>query len=150
MYGFDYSCGTISLTIHYVTSAEDVSRHSTGVMAVDRQVLFYGKMVLFLEECRHLKVRQRLDLESDVNWIQQHILVRLIVREDKAVIGEAKRVRLSKLANKVNGAVCHDSTFVEIMKTTLNFTDARCVPEYVKLYGRCNPYHGYRERNDRL
>lgn len=61
-------------------------------------------------------------MQGDVGWVQQQILVSLTVREDRVPIKEAKEIKLAKVANNVDGTVRRDSTFVNLMKKTLNFS----------------------------
>lgn len=59
---------------------------------------------------------------ANVGWIQQNIPVRFIVREDIVVIRKSEGIKLSKLKNKVTVNVRYDSTFLDHMKTILNFS----------------------------
>lgn len=63
---------------------------------------------------------QRL-VESDVGWIQYHILVCLIFREDKMAIRQAEGIKLSKLADKVAGVVRCSFMFADLMNMIPHF-----------------------------
>lgn len=67
---------------------------------------------------------QKLQVEGNVGWIQQHILVRLVAREERVAISEAGGINLRKLSRKVTGIVCLYSTFGDLMMTVLNFSIA--------------------------
>lgn len=54
----------------------------------------------------------------------QHILLRLIIAEDRVANGAAERVKLSGPANRKAGIVCHVSTSVSLTKKILNFSVA--------------------------
>lgn len=59
--------------------------------------------------------------KRDVIYIKQHILVHLIPGKVRVKISEAEKIGLSKVANKLAGVVCGDSTYMDFMKTVLNF-----------------------------
>lgn len=82
-YGFDYSLSTLSTRAHSMMNSEDVTTPSTGVLAIGGHLLRNGLNVLLLVEHHDLQIRWQLHVEGDVSWIQQHILVCLIVREDR-------------------------------------------------------------------
>lgn len=56
-----------------------------------------------------------LHLEGDVEWIQKHVCVCLVVRKDRVGISGTKKTSLSNLTNEVTRTVCRDSTFVDFM-----------------------------------
>lgn len=62
--------------------------------------------------------------EGDVCWLQQHILVRFIVRENMVPISEVERIMLRRLANQETGIVRSDSTILVLNNTILNFSIA--------------------------
>lgn len=66
-------------------------------------------------------MRKYLQMVGDLGWIQQHILARLILREDRLDISEAEGIKLSKLANKMTDIVCRELTFVDLVKKLLTF-----------------------------
>lgn len=60
-------------------------------------------------------------VEGDVGCTQQHILVRHILREERAEISEAEANKPCVLSNKVTRTLRRDFTFVESMEVILNF-----------------------------
>lgn len=62
-----------------------------------------------------------MHVEGEVGWIQQHMLVCLIVREDRVVISEFKGIKWSKLLDQVTGILHLFFTFQDIMKLILHF-----------------------------
>lgn len=66
----------------------------------------------------------QLHVERVIGWIQQHMLITLMVQKDNVAVGEAEKIKLKKLANKGTKMVCGDSIFVDFMKTILKVTVA--------------------------
>lgn len=93
-------------------------------MAGDRQVMDNHTKVLLLDKNHRLKAILHREVEGKIGWIQQHILVRLIFREEKVRNSEYERIKLIMLANKVTLIVRLDSTFLHLMKIFLNFAMA--------------------------
>lgn len=90
MYGFYYSQGTLSVTFYHVLNAHDVTTSSTGGVTAGCHVLNNRAKRFFLDG-RHLpQVMRQLHMGRDEGWIQQHILLRLIVHKDRVEISEAK------------------------------------------------------------
>lgn len=124
MYGWNFSCGPISVTFHPEVSAKDATTLLTGSMIVVRQVLNDDTNVLFLYRCHLVKTMRQLHMEGDLGQIQQQIQVRFIFQEDKAAIGKVERINLSKLARKLIIIVRSNAAFVNLIKTCLNFSIA--------------------------
>lgn len=64
-----------------------------------------GTEFLTLEAGHPLEETLHLCFEGDVDWIQKHPLICLIVSGYMVIISEAQKIRLSKLANKVTRIV---------------------------------------------
>lgn len=88
MFGIDYSRITLSVAFHHGVSANDVNMHSTEGITVDLQVMYNNAKVLLLDGRYRMEVMLQLHEICDVKWIQQHIQVRPIIREDKVSFSE--------------------------------------------------------------
>lgn len=76
----------------------------------------------------------QLHVEGDIGWIQQHILVRLMIQGDRVEINEDEGIKMSNLPNKVTVIVQSDSMFVDLTITNLNDTlafEKECNEKYV-------------------
>lgn len=124
MYIFDNSCGTLSVTIHLELSADDVTRPSTERMTVGCLFLNNGAKILLLDVLYRLVGIEWQHAVGDVVSIQQHILVCLIVAEERVALNETEKIRLRELANMLTVILRRNSTFLNLMKTILNFTVA--------------------------
>lgn len=60
-------------------------------------------------------------MKGDFGWLQQHIVVRPIVREDRAAMSKAERIKLNKLVVKATSFLRRNSRFVHLMKTIKSF-----------------------------
>lgn len=65
---------------------------------------------------------QQLHVNDQLRRIQRHIQFRLISWEDKFAINKAKNIKLRKFTNKMARMFCRDFTFLNFMKTIMNFT----------------------------
>lgn len=117
---FDYSSRTLSVPFYPGVSADNMSTPSTGGMTVRRQVLINDAKGLFLDGRQCLEAMRQLHVKGDIGWLQQHILVCVLLRDDSVVIDEAKGIQLSKLANRITGILRRFSSFVDLLKTILN------------------------------
>lgn len=124
MYGFDYFRGILLVTFHSRVTTDGMTTTSTCGMTVDRRVLSNSAKNSLLDGRHCLKAMRQLHVEHYVDWIEQHILICVIVREDKVAISKAKEIRPRKLANNVTRIVHCDSIFLDLIKTIMNFTIA--------------------------
>lgn len=68
---------------------------------------------------RHcLEMMPQLQVKGDLGGIQNHIIVRLVVREDRVEISETEKIKLRKLANKASRILRRNFTFLDITKTS--------------------------------
>lgn len=65
MYGFNYFCGTLSVTFYHTASAADMTTVSTDGTLVVRQVLNKGPKVLLLESFYRLGVISYFHVQRD-------------------------------------------------------------------------------------
>lgn len=79
MNGFDESRGTLSVTFYPGVSADNMTTLSTSGMIVGRRVLNNRAKMLLLDKRQFLEAMRQILVEGGVDWIQQHILFRLIV-----------------------------------------------------------------------
>lgn len=108
------------LTIQSGMNAKDVTTLTTGGMIADQQVVNSSAKVLYLDERPCLEVMRQLHVGADLRRIQQYIQSSLLLRKEKAAISKGKRIRLRRLANKLNGNVRQYSTFMHVMKRILS------------------------------
>lgn len=76
-------------------------------------------------------------MADDIAWLQQHILVCHIVREDRVAISETEGINLSRIANKTTGIVRRDFLFLDLMKMFLNLSIALEKEYHDKFIGTC-------------
>lgn len=83
LYGFAYSCGALAETFHRVIGRNDLTAPLAGGKSVGCQVLKNGVKAMFLEGRHRLRALLQLHVEGHVGCLHQHILIGLLVREDR-------------------------------------------------------------------
>lgn len=121
LHDFHYSCGEQSRTVHSGVSTKNVTIISTGCISADNHVLNSGTKVVLVEERHRLRAMRLFHVKGRLWWVQQHIRICLKFWKDKATIGVAKVTSQSTLLNKMILIMRHDSTFLDVLKTTLEF-----------------------------
>lgn len=95
---------------------------STSGKTIGCQVLNNSAEVLLLDGQQRLERMGQMQVQEEVDWIQQHVLVFPIYREENMAISKAEESRLRRLANALTGILRFEITFLNLVKTVLNFT----------------------------
>lgn len=66
IFGLDYLCGTLRMTLHSGVSTDDVTTTSTGGMTVGSQVLNNGATVLLLEVRLRLETTRQMHVMGNI------------------------------------------------------------------------------------
>lgn len=111
------------MTLYPGVIAKSVNRRSSDDMMNGRQFLNEGAKLLFLDGANRLEAMKEHHVESPVGLILRHIKARSIVTENKIVTKEGK-IKRKTLENKVTGIVRHNPTFMDLIKSILNFAIA--------------------------
>lgn len=91
--------------------ADDVKKPSNGGITVGSQVVNNHTKALLQDGGCHLESMQKLYVKRNVDWIQQRILVFLIIRRDGVAISEGGGIEMGNLSNEAKGIVCRNFTF---------------------------------------
>lgn len=90
MYGYGYYRETLSLTFHHRLRTVSVTSLSTCGVTAEWFSLNSSAKIVFPLGRHFLQVIRKLHVDRPLKWVQQHILVRIILREGTASIGGAK------------------------------------------------------------
>lgn len=126
------------MIFHPRVSASYTTTPSTGGRTVGRQVINNGAKFLWLHGRNRLETMWQQHVDGDVGWIQQIILVRLILWEGRVAISEAEGFKLNKLAHKGNAIMPRGSSLVYLKIKILNFAIAFKKWYYKKVVETCN------------
>lgn len=124
MNGFDYSGGSLSVTLHYRTAIEKETSISAGSMPVGFQDRNKSAKVFLLDWHQRLDSMQQMEIERGLGRIQRHMLSFLLVRERRATIIDAEEIELSKVTETVAFIMHCDSTFLTLVIKILNLAFA--------------------------